>query len=271
MTQPPNRWLLHSPLTDPAGLAALVERLPGEVAALNRVVQGLIVHCEWLEHYADDSSAFGNVRRATLPVKERLAALIERDRRELGESRIPTQREVGTCRDFALMTCAFLRAKGTAARVRCGFASYFGEGWEDHWVCEYWNSREARWCLNDAQLDEVTKVACNVTFDASHVPRDVFLTAGQAWLRCRAGNDDPNHYGHGSVRGIWFMSVNLVRDAFAVNNRETSAWDRWREAPSELRTVSQQELTTLDKLAGNPEEATGELMPPWPGRAPSVS
>jgi hypothetical protein len=44
------------------------------------------------------------------------------------------RKAVGQRRDFALMMCAFLRAKGTAARVRCGFASYFGEGWEDHWV-----------------------------------------------------------------------------------------------------------------------------------------
>lgn len=263
MQQSPSRWLVHTPMTDPASLAALVEGLPDEITALNRVVQGLIVHCAWLKQYGD-SSAFGIVSRTTLPVEERLAALVKHDGREL-KSRMPTQREVGTCRDFALMMCAFLRAKGTPARLRCGFASYLGEGWEDHWVCEYWNSREARWCLNDAQLDEVIKAACNVTFDISNVPRDMFLTAGEAWLRCRAGNDDPNRYGQDSIRGIWFMSVNVVRDAFAVNNQETSAWDRWREAPSELRTVSQQDLMTLDKLSRNPEEASGELMPPWLG------
>jgi hypothetical protein len=44
------------------------------------------------------------------------------------------------------------------------------------------------------------------------------------------------------------MSVNVVRDALSVTNRETSAWDRWREAPSELRTVSPQELETLENL-----------------------
>jgi hypothetical protein len=263
MQQSPNRWLVHTPMTDPAGLACLVDGLPGDITALNQVVQGLIVHCAWLKQYGD-GDAFGIVSRTTLPVEERLAALVTRDGCEL-KSRMPTRREVGTCRDFALMMCAFLRAKGTAARLRCGFASYLGEGWEDHWVCEYWNSREGRWCLNDAQLDEIIKAACNVTFDASDVPRDRFLTAGEAWLRCRIGNDDPNRYGQGSIRGIWFMSVNVVRDAFAVNNRETSTWDRWREAPSELRTVSQEELATLDRLSRSPEEVPGELVPPWLG------
>jgi Transglutaminase-like superfamily len=261
MQQSPGRWLVHTPMTDPASLAAPIEELPTEVAALNQVVQGLIVHCAWLSHYGD-SSAFGFVSRTMLPVRERLMALVRRDGRKL-ESRIPTRREVGTCRDFALMMCAFLRAKGTAARVRCGFASYFSEGWEDHWVCEYWNSRDGRWCLSDAQLDEVIKRACNITFDTSNVPRDMFLTAGEAWQRCRAGVDDPDRYGQDGIRGIWFMSVNVVRDALSVTNRETSAWDRWREAPSELRTVSPQELEILEKLARNPEKASGEPVPPW--------
>lgn len=263
MQQSPDRWRVQTPMTNPASLTALLEDLPDDIIALNRVVQGLMVHCAWLEHYGD-IAAFGTVSRTTLPVEERLAVLVKRNGRTLG-SRTPPQREIGTCRDFALMMCALLRAKGTPARLRCGFACYLGDGWEDHWVCEYWNSHEARWCLSDAQLDEVIKAACNVTFDTSDVPRDMFLTAGEAWLRCRAGSDDPNRYGQGSVRGIWFISVNVVRDAFAVNNQETSAWDHWREAPSELRIVPQQDLTTLDKLSRNPEEMPGELTPPWLG------
>jgi hypothetical protein len=267
MPRSPTSWLAHTPMTNPGGLVALVERLPGEVASLNQVVQGLVVHCEWLKQYGDGRSAFGTISRTTLPVKQRLGTLIERDGRELNDSRLPEQRQIGTCRDFALMMCAFLRTKGTAARLRCGFASYLAEGWEDHWVCEYWNRREARWCLTDAQLDDVIRAACGITFDTADVPRHMFLTAGEAWLRCRTGNDDPNRFGQGSTRGIWFMQVNVVRDALAINNRETSAWDRWREAPPELRTVSSLEFTELDELSCDPEQARGELIPPWLGDA----
>ena len=131
-----SRWLAHTPMTDPAALSSSLEKLPSDVATLNRVVQGLLVHGEWLGKYGVDRSSFGLVSRTTLPVKQRLAELLERERRELTEARLPTQRVVGTCRDFALMLCTFLRATGTAARLRCGFASYLGEGWEDHWVCE---------------------------------------------------------------------------------------------------------------------------------------
>ncbi len=121
-----------------------------------------------------------------------------------------------------------------------GFAAYFGDGWEDHWVCEYWDSQETRWRLSDAQLDGVTAAARNVTFDPANVPRHEFLTAGEAWLHCRSRNDDPNRYGHGRTRGIWFMHVNVVRDVLATNDREASAWDRWREAPPAARAVTQQ-------------------------------
>jgi Transglutaminase-like superfamily len=259
---PPSHWLAHSQMTEPGNLSSSFARLPSNVASLNQVVQGLLMHCQWLDKYNDDPAAFGPISRSTLPVNERLAALLKRDGQKLDEARTPTQRGIGTCRDFALTLCAFLRAPGTAARLRCGFASYFGETWEDHWVCEYWNDHESRWCLSDAQLDEVIQASCGVTFNPSNVPRDAFLTAGEAWLRCRAGSDKPEWFGQGDTKGLWFMKVNVVRDAFAVNNRETSSWDRWREAPPELRTVSPDEVATLDRTARHPEDAV-ELTPPW--------
>jgi len=49
--QPPSRWLAHSPMTEPAELASLFTRLPTDVAGLNRVVQGLLVHSDLLEMY----------------------------------------------------------------------------------------------------------------------------------------------------------------------------------------------------------------------------
>jgi hypothetical protein len=58
------------------------------------------------------------------------------------------------------------------------------------------------------------------------------------------------------------MKVNVVRDALALNNRETSPWDRWREALPAMRTVSPDELAALDSLARNPEQAV-EMMPSW--------
>lgn len=50
------------------------------------------------------------------------------------------RRMVGFCYHFALLHCALLRATGTPARIRCGFAGYFeAQRWIDHWVVEYWD------------------------------------------------------------------------------------------------------------------------------------
>ena len=286
-------------MTAPGAFEPLIKRQPADVSHLSSVVQGLLVHSEWLAAYRLDPCAYHSVSRATLPVSERLAALLA-DGRALDESRTPAARAVGTCRDFALLLCSFLRTLGRPARVRCGFASYFtsqvaphvtlqvaarvmpnvmpGEGpasttfrptnvrndrWEDHWICEYWDKGQQKWHLVDAQLDEVTRAACNVVFDPLDLPPGVFLTAGEAWLRCRNGEADPDSFGNATTKGLWFISVNVMRDAYVMNNRETSVWDRWREASPEHRVVLAHELPALDNLARNPAQPISGGGPPW--------
>ena len=256
-------WLEQTPMTELGPLASEFRSLPADVASLNRITQGLLVHSEWLSAYGVDPAELRAISRATLPVSERLGALVNSDARPLTEAREPARRSVGTCRDFALTLCSFLRATGTPARVRCGFAAYFVDGWEDHWICEYWDAQRGEWRISDPQLDETTRRLCAVEFDPSDMPRTAFVTAGEAWLRCRAGKDSSDRYGHGDVKGPWFMKVNVVRDAYAVNNRITSPWDRWREAPSELRNVEPEELPKLDRLSLHPDVWLDNIKPPW--------
>ncbi len=262
-TQHVAQWLRHTPMTEPGALAAEFETLPSDVASLNRIAQGLLVHSEWLSAYGLDARTFGPVSRATLPVSERLGGLLKLDRLSLRAARAPANRSAGTCRDFALTLSSFLRAKGAPARLRCGFAAYLTDGWEDHWVCEYWDGQKEAWRLSDPQLDEITRARCAVNFDPSDMPRDVFLTGGEAWLRCRAGEEDPDRFGHGDVKGLWFIRVNVVRDAYAVNGREASAWDEWREAPSDRRRITPRELPQVERLARRPEDPPGDSAPPW--------
>ena len=80
------------------------------------------------------------------------------------------------------------------------------------------------------------------------------------------GKDDPEQFGHADITGLWCMTVMVVRDAFAVNNRETSAWDRRREASPESHTVPHGEVATLDRLARHPEAGV-DWTPPWPADA----
>jgi hypothetical protein len=258
------RWVSHSGMSDTGRHAAAVAELPIGIHALSSVVQGLIIHSDWLDAYGVEESRFNRVSRETLPIAERLRLVFEGDARSLIVRRAPEQRTVGTCRDFSLMLCAFLRSKGIAARLRCGFANYLAEGWEDHWVAEYWDDMTQQWRLSDAQLDEVLKEKCRIAFDPSDTPRHQFMTAGQAWLACRAGTCDPDCFGHGAVKGLWFVKVNVVRDHYAVNNRETSAWDGWRAALTGKRVVSDQDRELLDSIAARPEQPIIAIDPIWP-------
>jgi transglutaminase-like putative cysteine protease len=255
------RWISHSAMSDTGGHDAAVAAMPVGIGALNAAVQGIIIHTEWLGAYGVDESDFASVSRDTLPVADRLALVLKGDASPLTVGRPPARRTVGTCRDFALVLCGLLRSKGISARLRCGFANYFHDGWEDHWVCEYWDRDTRRWHLSDAQLDDVLKARLGITFDPTDVPRDSFLTAGQAWIACRAGQRDPDAFGHGETKGLWFVKVNVVRDHYAVNNRETSGWDRWRDVPKARRMVSEGDCAVLDAIAARPEQPIVDVAP----------
>lgn len=55
-----------------------------------------------------------------------LTIISERNPAPLTQPREPGDRFVGVCRDFALLLCSFLRHAGVPARLRSGFADYFG-------------------------------------------------------------------------------------------------------------------------------------------------
>jgi Transglutaminase-like superfamily len=256
-------WIEHSRMSDPAGHAAAIAGFRPEVSFLNDVVQGLLVHSGWLIEYGIDESRLPAISRRTLPIADRLDDILARDHRRLEVHRPPDRRAVGTCRDFALLLCSFLRCKGIPSRVRCGFASYFRDGWEDHWVCEYWDRETETWRLSDAQMDQVIRGRCRIDFDPADVPRRSFVTAGQAWSDCRSGRSDPECFGQGDVTGLWFVKVNVVRDHYVLNDRETSPWDGWRAAAVSQRMVRKSDVAWLDSIAGQPEQQAIDVSPDW--------
>ena len=168
----------------------------------------------------------------------------------LDVERLPSRRAIATCRDYALMLCAFLREKSISARVRCGFAKYFAEGrFEDHWVCEYWNPDSQCWSIADAQLDDQHCSRLEIGFNTVELPSGEFLTAAQAWHEYRCGKAEGAQFGHGDAAGPWFLRVNLARDFLALCKRETSCWDTWRAAAPESYGVDAAILKQCDELA----------------------
>jgi hypothetical protein len=169
------------------------------------------------------------------------------------------------CHNFTRFLVAMLRSKGVPARARCGFGAYFNPPFfEDHWVCEYWNTTESRWVLVDPQLDEVWQEKLKLDFDILDVPHNRFLTAGDAWVLCREEKVDPAKFGivFANLRGLWFVAGNLVRDVAALNKMEMLPWDVWGAQPSPSEPLNDDQLDFFDTLAAfthNPDASFEEL------------
>ncbi len=213
-------------------------------------MQGLLLH----DHYGGllygaPPDGFLERSRATQPVTTRLDAVLSRDPAPLSQARTVADREIGTCRDFSLLLTSLLREQGVAARVRCGFASYFTPGqMEDHWLCEYWIEEERGWAYADAQLDHAHCSHLSIGFDTTDVPADCFVTAVDAWRHVRS-SEDPMVWGKGEITDLWFMEVNLARDVFWLLCADSSAWDTWRASPPACHTMTPDRLTAADHLA----------------------
>jgi hypothetical protein len=221
-------YATQSVITDPQEYRHLFNGLPRDITSLCEIVQGLILHSRWAERYGvqltEERQQEENLRKMT----RQLARIIELDGSPLTITRPLEKRIIGTCRDFSTFLTAFLRHQGIPARARCGFGRYFMPGKaEDHWTCQYWKGDEARWVSVDAQIDLFQRDALNICFDTHDMPEGKFLSAGQAWQLCRAGQADPQTFGIFDMHGMWFIAGNLVRDLLALNKIELLPWDVW--------------------------------------------
>lgn len=239
-------------MTDAGPHESLLTDLPPDPAGLAAALHGLVIHEYIAPSYGvtltDEDRASVHIR----PAADLLTAIVARDSRPLDVPRPPERRLAGNCRHFTVLMTAMLRAHGMPARARCGFGAYFGSGVnEDHWVCEYLDSRTQRWTLLDAQIDERQLELFPISFDVLDVPREEFIVAGQAWRAVRAGTADPGAFGLSVVNetGDWWIAQNLVRDGAALLNTELLPWDVWGAMPTPADTISGDLAGLLDQLA----------------------
>lgn len=243
--------------------AASLTELPGEVAALAAVAQGLVIHEHLAYSYGvtiEDTDRGSVHLRAVTDLLDRV---LDRDARPLDAEREPAARIPGNCRHYTVLLVSMLRAHGVPARARCGFGMYFGTGGgEDHWVCEYW--RDGGWHLADAQIDAHQLTLFPIDFDLTDVPREEFLVAGEAWRRCRAGEADPMVFGLGFTEeaGFWWIAGNLMRDLAALNNVEMLPWDAWGAMPGPDDRIDEDRVALFDRVAAltvDPDDHAAEL------------
>jgi hypothetical protein len=253
----------HSPMTEPGEASALIEPLPDDVAALARVIQGLGIYDVVARDFygfepPENRLAEIHLRR----IADRLARIMELDDQPLQVAREPGRRALQRCNSFTLMLVAMLRAKGVPARSRCGFAAYFNPpNFEDHWLCEYWDARTREWRLADPQIDDVWWRRLDIRFDTLDLPRTQFLTASDAWRRCRSGEADEQQFGisFAGLRGLWFVAGSLVRDMAAVNKMEMAPWDVWGAQPASEEKFDLAFFDELAALMRDPDGTFAEL------------
>jgi hypothetical protein len=98
------------------------------------------------------------------------------------------------------------------------------------------------------------------------VPRDRFLTAGDAWRALRGGIIDAETCGVSFIpviRGAWFVGASILRDLAALNAREMLPWDYWglaRAFSGPGTTIPPAAASRLNEIAA----ITAGLAPSWP-------
>lgn len=239
------------------GMADRLAELPSGPDELALLVRHLLIHREEAGRYgcALPESRYRS-EAETRYIEDILDIVVRLDDAPFTAPRRPLDRFAGTCRDFALLHCALLRHTGTPARIRCGYATYFAEGFhDDHWLTEYLHP-ERGWILSDPQMVPDVRIESpyELDFDPLDVPRDRFLVAGEGWRRCRTGEADPKTFGVSvlGLMGLWMVRANVARDLAALNREEVLPWDAWgvgdggRDGSDEAGAA---ELAVLDEAA----------------------
>lgn len=189
----------------------LVPALPADPEALSAIVRGLLIHNYTVKTQKMPMPPERMAHMQTASAAAILDNVLGLDPSPLDQERPAERKMVGFCYHFALLHCTLLRATGTPARVRCGFASYFIEKWWiDHWVVEYWDGDG--WRITDPQISR------------SDLTSDDFQDGPTGWSRCRAGASISARYGNGELWGWDELRGSLINDVAALNKVEISGW-----------------------------------------------
>jgi hypothetical protein len=219
-------------LPDEPAIRELLSGMPVTVPEIVKIVQNNIIHIFWAERMGvelpEERLTEVNIRSAA----EKLRRIHKHKPVKLTTKRQYTEKLVGNCRDFTIITVALLRRAGIPARARCGFGAYFSVPGEklrymDHWVVEYWNRDQERWVMVDSQLDDYQQGVLKLGFDPLDVPSDRFITGGAAWTMCREGGADPDTFGIFNMSGMGFIRGDMIRDLAALGKTPLLPWDGW--------------------------------------------
>lgn len=238
-------------------LKTLTEKLPDTVPEIVETVQNALLHVYWIDRYGIKNTEGHSSVLNTRSAADILRQIYQHHPVNLQEKRKLIEKTIGNCRDFTVLGVAFMREKGTPARARCGFATYFSSPemklkYIDHWVIEYWNRDNERWVMLDSQIDKFQRETLKLDFNTFDVPHDKFITGGAAWNMCREGKADPDSFGIHEMHGMGFIRGDMIRDLAALAKVPLLPWDCWGNILDKDITG----LDLLDKVAEVTQPAT---------------
>jgi hypothetical protein len=247
------RYLAAGPMTGIGPFAARLDDVPADPTGIARLLHGLLIH-EFLGPLYDVE--LGEEQRGAVHL-HRADDVLALATQALGDAPLghpldPADRVPSNCRQFSVVATALARAKGIPARARCGFGAYFVPGrLEDHWVVEVWSETDQRWKRHDAQIDDLQRSTFGITDPVDDLPPDAFVVAGDAWLRHRAGDLDPDTCGLSVLdeAGDWWIAANLIRDVVSLLGVETRPWDVWGAMTEPGDPIPDQDRRLFDDLA----------------------
>ncbi|NLM57601.1 MAG: transglutaminase domain-containing protein [Clostridium sp.] len=244
-------YLEHDIMTKVNTMKSMVADIPKDIKTIVAYVQNILLHQHWAKAYGLELSEERKKEPFIRSFEEKLIFLNKMGFNHVSEQRSNENKMVSICRDFSVVASALCREAGIPARARCGFATYFEEGkYIDHWVLEYWNSKEQRWIMVDAQLDELQQKALKLPFDPLNVPEEYFLTGPRAWLICREGKCNPESFGIFKWWGYEYLQCNLILDVNSLLKVPMQPWDSWKGYKSlPIEKWTEDDYKVMDQLS----------------------
>ena len=171
-----------------------------------------------------------------------------------------------TCRGQAILLASILKAKGIPARARSGFAPYIkynGVAF-DHWITEYYDEKEKRWKLVDADM------CCDeIKFNPYDIPYEEFVSSAKAYLGLRQNKyksetilyaSNPPTLGlKAALRGLFYDFHSLMNDEIIFLHMPKYIQNKNFE-------LSEEEYIELDNLANlmlDPDKNFEKLQDIW--------
>ena len=200
-----------------------------------------------------------------------LSELYRRDKKGFHNRRKEKDKLILTCRFVAILIASVLKSKGISCRVRAGHASYFdmgklGKVSADHWINQYWDSKEKRWIT----IDVDGSFSLNEKFDPYYIPKEKFDFPADAWINIRQGKDNPERFWNASSKkGLLVVFWSLFYDFHCLMNNEIiyiyGPINDYGN-PEKFSKLSEKELKTIDELAilmQDPDKNFDELQKIW--------